>query len=56
MPSRVLDALVGRNASAATRDAFQRKLRSGELDDKEIEVQVADTGGIPAFDIRGMPG
>jgi ATP-dependent HslUV protease ATP-binding subunit HslU len=53
---RVLDALVGSQASAATRDAFQRKLRSGELDDKEIEVQVADTGGIPAFDIPGLPG
>ena len=52
---RVLDALVGSQASAATRDAFQRKLRSGELDDKEIEVQVADTGGIPA-DILGLPG
>ncbi len=53
---RVLDALVGVQASAATREAFQRKLRSGELDDKEIEVQVADTGGIPAFDIPGLPG
>ena len=53
---RVLDALVGAQASAATREAFQRKLRSGELDDKEIEVQVADSGGIPAFDIPGLPG
>jgi ATP-dependent HslUV protease ATP-binding subunit HslU len=53
---RVLDGLVGSQASAATRDAFQRKLRTGELDDKEIEIQVADTGGIPAFDIPGLPG
>jgi ATP-dependent HslUV protease ATP-binding subunit HslU len=53
---RVLDALVGAQASAATREAFQRKLRSGELDDKEIEVQVADSGGMPAFDIPGLPG
>jgi ATP-dependent HslUV protease ATP-binding subunit HslU len=53
---RVLDALVGAQASATTREAFQRKLRSGELDDKEIEVQVADSGGIPAFDIPGLPG
>jgi len=53
---RVLDALVGAQASAATRETFQRKLRSGELDDKEIEIQVADTGGIPAFDIPGLPG
>jgi ATP-dependent HslUV protease ATP-binding subunit HslU len=53
---RVLDALVGSQASAATREAFQRKLRAGELDAKEIEIQVADTGGIPAFDIPGLPG
>ncbi|HUF45079.1 MAG TPA: ATP-dependent protease ATPase subunit HslU [Aestuariivirgaceae bacterium] len=54
--SRVLDALVGSGASAATRETFRRKLRSGELDDKEIEVQVADTGGMPSFEIPGMPG
>ena len=53
---RVLDALVGSGASPATREAFQRKLRAGELDSKEIEVQVADSGGLPAFDIPGMPG
>jgi ATP-dependent HslUV protease ATP-binding subunit HslU len=54
--SRVLDALVGANASEATREAFRKKLRSGELDDKEIEIQVADSGGPPTFDIPGMPG
>jgi len=53
---RVLDALVGPNASQATREAFRARLRSGELDDKEIEVQVADSGGMPTFDIPGMPG
>ena len=53
---RVVDALVGANASQATRETFRRRLRSGELDDKEIEVQVADTGGMPAFEIPGMPG
>ena len=53
---RVLDALVGSGASPATREAFQRKLRAGELDSKEIEVQVADSGGLPAFDIPGLPG
>ena len=54
---RVLDALVGQNASASTRDSFRTKLRSGEMDDKEIELQVADTGGgMPSFDIPGMPG
>ena len=54
--ARVLDALVGANASEATRESFRRKLRTGELDDKEIDVQVADTGGFPSFDIPGMPG
>ncbi len=54
---RVLDALVGANSSAATRDSFRRKLRSGELDDKEIEVEMqAGSGGMPTFEIPGMPG
>jgi len=53
---RVLDALVGANASAATRDSFRRKLRAGELDDKEIEVEVQSSGGTPMFEIPGMPG
>ncbi len=54
---RVLDALVGENAQKGTREAFRTKLRAGELDDKEIEVQVADTGGgMPTIDIPGMPG
>ena len=53
---RVLDALVGQNASAATRDSFRRRLRNGELDDKEIEVEVQASGGLPTFEIPGMPG
>jgi ATP-dependent HslUV protease ATP-binding subunit HslU len=54
---RVLDALVGENASAATRDSFRRKLRAGELDDKEIEIEVQSSGGgLPLFEIPGMPG
>ncbi|MBT5570927.1 MAG: ATP-dependent protease ATPase subunit HslU [Alphaproteobacteria bacterium] len=55
---RVIDALVGDNASEATRNSFRDKLRSGELDDKEIEVDVADSGGsqMPTMDIPGMPG
>ncbi len=54
---RVLDALVGENAQAATRESFRKKLRDGELDEKEIEIQVADTGGgMPTLDIPGMPG
>ena len=54
---RVLAALVGKTASPATRDSFRKKLRDGELDDKEIEIEVADTGGgAPSFEIPGMPG
>jgi len=54
---RVLDALVGTNASAATRDSFRKKLRSGELDEKEIEIQVAETGpSLPSLEVPGMPG
>ena len=53
---RVLDALVGKTASPATRDSFRRKLRNNELSDKEIEIEVAD-GGMPGgFEIPGMPG
>ncbi|MBS7705856.1 ATP-dependent protease ATPase subunit HslU [Chelatococcus asaccharovorans] len=54
---RVLVALVGPNASAPTRDSFRRKLRAGELDDKEIEIEVqAPAPGISMFDLSGMPG
>jgi ATP-dependent HslUV protease ATP-binding subunit HslU len=53
---RVVDALVGANASAATRDSFRKKLRAGELDDKEIEIEVQQSGGMPMFEIPGMPG
>jgi ATP-dependent HslUV protease ATP-binding subunit HslU len=53
---RVLDALVGKTASPATRDSFRKKLRDGQLDEKEIEIEVADTGGTPNFEIPGMPG
>jgi len=55
---RVLVALVGENASAETREKFRRMLRNGELDDREIDVQVADSGGmnLPTFDIPGVPG
>jgi ATP-dependent HslUV protease ATP-binding subunit HslU len=55
--NRVLDALVGPGASRTTRDSFRAKLRNGELDDKEIEIEVLDTrGGMPTMDIPGMPG
>ncbi|MDO6964678.1 ATP-dependent protease ATPase subunit HslU [Rhizobium alvei] len=54
---RVLDALVGSTASPATRDSFRRKLRDNELDDKEIEVEVADSGNSgPGFELPGMQG
>jgi ATP-dependent HslUV protease ATP-binding subunit HslU len=54
---RVLDALVGDNASAETRQKFRKMLREGQLNDREIEIQVADSGGgMPTFDIPGMPG
>ncbi len=52
---RVLDALVGKTASPATRDSFRKKLRDGEMDDKDIEIEVADSGQ-PSFEIPGMPG
>ena len=55
---RVLDALVGEHASPETRQKFRKMLREGQLGDKEIDVEVADTGGIglPTMDIPGMPG
>ncbi len=54
---RVLDALVGATASAATRDSFRRKLRANELDDKEIEIEMqAGQSGLPMFEIPGLPG
>jgi len=53
---RVLDALVGANASAQTRDSFRRKLRTGELNDKEIDIEVQSSSGMPLFEIPGMPG
>ena len=53
---RVLDALVGSTASPATRSSFMKKLREGELDDKEIEIEVDDTGSpLGGLDIPGMP-
>ncbi|ODR95827.1 ATP-dependent protease [Methyloceanibacter stevinii] len=53
---RVIDALVGPGAGSATRESFRKKLRANELNDKEIEIQVADSGGMPSFEIPGMPG
>jgi len=53
---RVLDALVGNNASVATRESFRKRLRSGDLDDNEIEVAVSENSQMPSFEIPGMPG
>ncbi|TAH66532.1 MAG: ATP-dependent protease ATPase subunit HslU [Rhodopseudomonas palustris] len=53
---RVLDALVGPSASPATRDSFRKRLRAGELNDKEIEIETQSSSGSPMFEIPGMPG
>ena len=53
--ARVVEALVGSTSSEATKESFRKKLRANELDDKEIEIDVADAGA-PAFEIPGMPG
>lgn len=55
---RILKALVGDSAADTTRDTFRKQLRTGELDDREIDIEVnnTDTGGMPMFDIPGMPG
>jgi ATP-dependent HslUV protease ATP-binding subunit HslU len=54
---RVLSALVGANASPATRDSFRKKLRSGELDEKEIDIEVTQPApALPFFDMPNMPG
>ncbi|MEL6361114.1 MAG: ATP-dependent protease ATPase subunit HslU [Pseudomonadota bacterium] len=55
--TRVLDALTGENPSETTRARFLEKLRAGELDDREIELDLAETGSqSPSFEIPGMPG
>ena len=54
---RVLNALVGATAQPSTRESFRTKLRAGTLDDKEIEIDVADTASpLGGFDIPGQPG
>ena len=54
---RLLDALVGATASAGTRDSFRRRLRDGELDDKEVEIEVAASApSLPMFELPNMPG
>jgi ATP-dependent HslUV protease ATP-binding subunit HslU len=54
---RILDALVGPGSGPTTRDAFRKKLRAGELDDKEIELNLADASSpFQGLDIPGQPG
>ena len=54
---RVLDALVGAGAAETTRESFRKRLRDGELNDKEIEIHVSDAGsGLPMLEIPGAPG
>jgi ATP-dependent HslUV protease ATP-binding subunit HslU len=55
---RVLDALVGQNSSTETRAKFRKMLREGQLADKEIDIQVRESGAgsLPTFEIPGMPG
>ena len=53
---RVLNALVGNKASVATRESFRKRLRNGDLDNNQIEIEVNETPSMPSFEIPGMPG
>ena len=54
---KVLDALVGKKATVATRESFRKRLRSGDLDENDIEIEVYDNqSSMPSFEIPGMPG
>jgi ATP-dependent HslUV protease ATP-binding subunit HslU len=53
---RIIDALTGASASQLTRDTMRKRLRAGELDDKEVEIEVRDSSGAPMVEIPGMPG
>ena len=54
---KVLDALVGNKASVATRESFRKRLRTGDLDNNEIEIEVQNTSNsLQSFEIPGMPG
>ena len=53
----VLDALVGNKATVATRESFRKRLRNGDLDENEIEIEVQGAAaGLQSFEIPGMPG
>jgi len=53
---RVLNTLVGSKASVATRESFRKRLRNGDLDNNEIEIEVNEASSMPSFEIPGMPG
>ena len=53
---RVLDTLVGKSATPATRESFRKRLRAGDLDDTIIEIAVQDNPSTPSFEIPGMQG
>jgi ATP-dependent HslUV protease ATP-binding subunit HslU len=53
---RVLNALVGNKASVATRESFRKRLRNGDLDKNEIEIEINEVSNMPSFEIPGMPG
>jgi len=53
---RIVDALTGASSNQSTRESFRKRLRAGELDDKEIELEMRDAGGQPMLEIPGMPG
>ena len=54
---KVLDALVGKKATVATRESFRKRLRNGDLDENDIEIEVHDNqSALPSFEIPGMPG
>ena len=52
----VLNALVGNKASVATRESFRKRLRNGDLDNNQIEIEVNEAPSMPSFEIPGMPG
>ena len=56
--NRVVDALTGENASKETKERFRTMLRNGELGEREIDLELSDSGsgGMPTMDIPGMPG
>ncbi|MEP0964879.1 MAG: ATP-dependent protease ATPase subunit HslU [Roseobacter sp.] len=54
---RVISAIAGEDARESTREMFRKKLKAGELDSTEIELEIADTASpFPTMDIPGQPG